>query len=271
MTTSDLAVPDKQWNEIIEDIINQLKEEDSPEKVIWATEYLLTGHSITETAKKVKVAPATVRRWLVEYPAMAAVLAEGRDALMRWRLARLERQFLLAVNKSEEILDLDLSGFTDNARVDPKILTVVAAQARYIIGLFAGQKLDVTVKHELGDATLKATQDALDYISQRLKEQSGDELEPIEAVYRVIDARADSNAPILNSKGEPFFGALEVLNKNHSGLLCHICGERHVRLSLHIINAHRISINDYEATFMLEIGEIGKAEKEYGNDDTTQI
>ena len=193
---------DDTWRSICDRIVDELHEEDLPDQVIQATELILAGYPMYQVARQCHVSTSTVRRWLTTYPTMAAAVANGHALLSKWRMGKLEQQFLSAIEKSQEVLSLSLSGENPNAddeRVDPKVLTVVAAQARYIIGLFAGQKIDVTVTHEAGDSLFKAKKDALDYIVEQLQQQRDDsDIEPIEAVFRVIDPKMDNDGPMLD-------------------------------------------------------------------------
>jgi hypothetical protein len=257
-----------EWHQIVEQILSELSDEDQqlPEKVIQATEMLLAGYPTYKVAKALKVETATVRRWLSAYPTMAMTVAKGKKLLSTWRMARLEQQFLSAIERSQEVLDVSLGGFVTDKDgqlmpVNPKILTVVAAQARYIIGLFAGQQSNVTVKHELGETVMKARKDALDYLAQQLIEQRvGAAEEPIEAVVRVIDPKIDNNGPVLDEHGNPPFGKMGKLDKNEDGMLCHICGDRLKNLSRHLLDRHNTTTEEYEITYMLEEGAVRKHE-----------
>ena len=252
-----------EWTAIINKLLDELQGEELPEKVVEATELLLSGHPIYKVAKKLKVSTETVRRWLSTYPTMTSVLADGRRLLSQWRMNRLEQQFLSAVERSQEVLDVSLDGKLDEDKnVDPKILTVVAAQARYIIGLFAGQRVDVAVKHELGDTVMKAHQDAIRYLADRLAAQlAAAPLEPIETTYRIIDAKLDTSGPLLDETGNPPFGVMGELDQNERGTLCHICGKRFKSFLKHVINVHNTTTQEYELTYMLTDGSIHKVEQ----------
>lgn len=256
-------VTDKRWQEIVDTIVDELTEEDLPDNVVRATELLLAGYPTYKAAKKVGVKPATVRRWLTKYPVMTAVVEQGRKLLSEWRLTQLEQQFLTAIERNQEILELDLTGavYSDKlpVKIDPKILTVVAAQTRYMIGLYAGQKVDVTVTHEAGETVLKAREDGWNYIADQLRLQdTGDE--PIEAVYKVIDSKMDSNSPVLDEKGNSNFGELGFLDRNVDGSLCHVCGSRYKSLNRHL-GRHNMSTTEYETLYILEEGMVRKMDK----------
>jgi hypothetical protein len=253
---------DADWSEIVTKLVNELNENDLPDKVVQATEMLLAGYPTHKVAKKLGTTTETVRRWISTYPTMAAVVVQGKDLLSKWRMAKLEQQFLSAVERSQEILELPLNGVDkDDNRVDPKILTVVAAQARYVIGLFAGQKVDVEVRHELGQTVLKARQDALDYLAERLLEQQANaQGEPIETTFRVIDAKLDANGPLLDEEGDPPFGAMGKLDTNEDGVQCHVCGKRLKYLGSHILSVHGMGTQEYENLYMLEPGAVKKSE-----------
>jgi predicted transcriptional regulator len=269
---------DETWQTIIDRLTTNLDKEDLPDDVVRVTELLLSGYPVSQSAKKAGVSTATVRRWLSMYPTMAVVLSDGRRLLSKWRMAKLEQQFLQAIEKSDEILNLKLDGSNPKdgePSADPKILTVVAAQSRYIIGLFSGQRIDVQVTHELGETTLKARKDALDYLAEQLKTQRDESyLEPIEAVYRVEDAKFDNSGPMLTETGEPYHGEFGKISQDADGAdICHICGGHYKSLAKHVLTLHGINTTDYETLFMLEEGSLKKSETrplEKEDDDTTK-
>jgi len=246
------------WAEVIDAIVESLDESDAPDDVIKVAELLLAGYSTTEVAKKLNLTKATVRAWITKYPIIAKTIADNKKFLTKWRLAQLEKLFLSAIERSREILDVGLDGFTpDGRRVDPKVLTVVAAQARYFIGIFAAQQQNLTVTHELGETVMKAQENALDYLAQKLNAQAKNaDQEPIEAVYRIIDPKMDATGPVLDENGEPFFGEFGKVDTNEEGTLCSICGKRVINMHTHLSSVHNITPATYEAIFMLEHGVI---------------
>lgn len=268
MTENDKAlVPakhDDNWQAITDELVAQLTGEDLPDKVVKATEMLLAGYPTYKVAKKLYVSSQTIRRWMTTYPLMSAVIAKGRAALSQWRMQKLEQQFLSAVERSEEILNLPLDGVIsdlgeDGAKVDPKVLTVVAAQSRYIIGLFAGQKIDIDVHHDYSDAIVKAKTDALQYITDRLLEQQAKAIdEPIETTFRVIDNKSNDSGPMLDDEGNPPFGEFGIMDTDEDGTLCHICGRRYKSLQKHVLTAHNMSTSEYEELYMIEPGTLYK-------------
>lgn len=262
---SSLMVPlsgNESWREIVEKILDELADGDLPDDVIEATELILAGYPTYKIAEKLGVKSQTVRSWMSKYPTMAAAIAQGKKSLSLWRMSKLEQQFLTAIDRSREILEVPLHGEVAGCKVDSKVLTVVAAQARYIIGLFAGQKTDITVTHELGDTVLKAKDDALDYIAKRLAEQQHEAAngEPIEIEYKVIDERVDDSGPLLDEDGNPPFGEIGKVDVDEDGILCHICGRRYKSLAKHITTKHNTPINEYETLYMLAPGSIRDAE-----------
>lgn len=252
ITPSDID-SDNEWREIVNQIIETLDTNDLPDDVIQATEYMIAGWPTYKIAKKLNTSKHTIRYWLSKYPAMAAAVQQGRELMSRWRLARLEQQFLLAVNRSEEILELKLN----DKSVNPKILGLIAQHARFVIGLFAGKKIDINVKVEEERPQLKAKEDALQYLAEQLQKQR-DSDEPIEATYRVVDPKVNEG-PLLDENGEPNFGELGELDVNDDGVMCHICGKRFSYLSIHIRKKHHISNEIYEVTFMLERGAVDES------------
>jgi len=256
---------DLEWADIVNQLVDSLNEDEVlPEKVVQATELLLVGHPVSEVARQVGSTTQTVRKWISRYPVMAATLANGRALLSKWRLTKLEQQFLKAVERSNEVLNLSLTGSVEEhgaqLHADPKILTVVAAQSRYIIGLFAGQKSDIQVTHEMGSSVLKAQENALDYIAERLRDQQdGAVIDAIETTYRVVDEKQESG-PLLESDGQPIHGQLGVLDIDAVGIQCHVCGNRFKALHNHLSGKHNLSTGDYELIYMLEKGAVRAAQ-----------
>ncbi len=246
---------DAEWHDIVNHIVLQLDDNDLPQDVVQAVEYHLAGFPTHEIAKKLGTTAAQVRRWFTKYPAVAKIIADNRNNLARWRLAKLDQQYLLAIKKSREILEASLTG----SPIDQKLAATVAQHARFIINLLIGQKLDIRVTHEVGQATLKATQNAMDYLAERLEEQrKNSDVEPIEGVYRVIDSKFEEG-PLLDEEGNPKFGELGKLDQNDEGYLCHICGKRIKYLASHIDHMHNLDDETYELTFMLEPGSLKDA------------
>jgi len=248
-----------EWQTIVDTIVNDLSEEDYPDDVIKAAEYLICGWPTHKIAQRLSKKKTTIRGWLTRYPKMAVAVNYGQRELQRWRMAQLEKQFLSALETSQNILD----AANENAEpVNPKLLAIQAQQARFIISLFAGQKVDLKVKSPSDERpSLKAQQDALDYIADKIT----DRLNTIEAVpetttYRVIDASTGVKGPMLNENGDPFHGKLGEIDQNEKGTLCHICGARVGKLYLHVTSGHKIKDREYEIIFMLDRGTL----KEYG-------
>jgi hypothetical protein len=244
------------WRTIITDLSAQIAEDDLPDKVSKFTEHLISGYSVNDAARRVRISQQTAQSWLAKYPKIAELASKGRELLSSWRMTRLEQQFLQAIDRSEEILAVNLDGTDKNGnKVDPKVLTVVAAQARYMIGLFASQQRDITVTHQMGDTVLKAREDALEYLASQLKDHvDGSIAEPVEVAYTVISPRVDNHGPLLREDGEPNFGQFGELDIAESGTLCHVCGRRTRNLVAHAKQAHTMSRRDYETLYMLEDG-----------------
>jgi len=252
------AQDDAEWNKEIERLVEQLSQEDAnlPERVIQATEYLLAGWPSYKIARELNIKSSQIKEWLKQYPVMARIVAESRKWLIKWRMSRLEQQFLTAIERSEEILEIGLDGNdTDDNPVNAKVVGVVAQHVRYIIGLYAGQQMDINVNFGIQEETLKATKDALDYIAVRMAQERGGD-EAIEATYRVVDESPTSNRPVLDPGGNPHFGEMGVLDTTNLGVLCHICGVREGDLAKHIHMQHKLSDEEYEVTFLLPYGSI---------------
>lgn len=255
--TNELAVfdptQDKQWSQIVEKIIHDIdaKDENIPEKVIKAVECLLTGFSLTDTAKYLEVHPRTIKRWITRYPIIPKVLADHQTSLAKWRMAQLERQLLKALECSEKLLSIDPAKAEN---INTKVLAAQAMHSRFIINLFTGQKIDVHVTHDIADdLKLKASQGAMEYIASRTAElikQTGDE-EIIDGTFRI-----ESHEPLQTETGEPNFGKMGVLDVDTNGTLCHICGKRFKYLRTHVQFIHDLNPSDYEIIYMLEPGSL---------------
>ncbi len=252
---------DPEWNQIVEQIVSELGNE-LPERVVQATELLLAGWPVYKIAKRLGVETKTVRTWLQSYPSMAMAVSNGRKLLFKWRMSRLEQQFVQAMDKSEEILDIDL----DDRAVNAKVVQVVAQQARYIIGLFVGQKMDVNVNvNQATDSTLKAKEDALDYLAQELAalRQADPVVEgsyTIEEVEPKSAREHSSRPPLLSEDGLAPFGDMGLLEATSEGTRCHACGKAFKSLGIHISLAHKLNAREYENLYMLVPGSVAQAD-----------
>lgn len=247
MTDEIVKVPDQndpEWSEIVDKIIEEMGEE-LPDKVIEATELLLSGYSTYQAAKKVGTSAKTIRQWLEKYPSMAMAVRNGRQLLSKWRMSKLEQQFVLAAAKSQEILDLSLRDQDVNAR----LVGVVGQHARFVMSLFMGQKLDVEIK-VTETPQVKARNDALDYLAQQVAAMGGRPENVIEGSYIVVTPDKSTGMPLLDERGNPYYGKLGELDRNEEGVLCHICGHRSLHPVQHIVS-HKISVVDYSLVFMI--------------------
>lgn len=257
ITEIDKLSPDAEWADIVNQIVDTLRDGDHPDDVVLAAEYMIAGWPTYKISKKLDVSKLTIRRWLTKYPSMAAAVSYGRKMMSAWRMARLEQQFLSATERSQEILDLDL----DAEGVNVKLVGLLAQHSRFIISLFAGQKVDIDINVNHNNPVLKAREDALDYIAKAVadnRENADDE--PIEAIFTVVDHKEESG-PVIDEEGEPFHGEMGVLDIDEEGVLCHICGERFRYLSLHIRKKHNLSNDAYEITFMLDRNTVSDSAK----------
>lgn len=248
---------DKDWNEIVDNIVDGLSD-DLPDKVIQATEYLLAGWPTYKVAKELRTSTSVIKGWLEKYPSMAVAVANGRKLLQKWRMSKLEQQFALALNKSEEILNIDLK----STEYSSKLVAAIGLQSRYVIGLFAGQQVDVNVNMSDNSPLLKAKADALDYLAGRMSQLSNNTSEVIEATYQIVGDPKELNVPMLDPEGNPPFGELGILDTNEDGSICHMCGKRFKNLNTHVSMSHKITIQDYEMTYMLLIGSVKQAGKQ---------
>lgn len=245
----DGPIQDVEWASIVDSIVEDLLDMDIPEKVIRATELMVCGWPIHKIAKELRVKPSEVKGWLSKYPKMAMAVANGRKLLSAWRMNSMEQQFAMAVEKSSEILSLDLQDSEANA----KLVSAVGLHARYILGLFVGKEIDINVRLRGEDQTLKAKEDALDYLASGIAARQNEDA-PIEAVFTIVDESKSSETPLLDHNGNPAFGEIGTMDVNDQGMLCHICGERTWHAVLHINQTHKMKLKDYEAVFMLSRG-----------------
>ena len=237
------AKNDPEWNEIVEKLVEELGDE-LPDKVIEATELLISGYSTYQAAKHLGTNVKAIRAWLEKYPAMALAVRNGRALLQKWRLSKLEQQFILAADKSKEILETDLT----SKDINPRLAGVVAQHARFVMSMFMGQKVDIEISVK-ETPQMKARNDALDYIAQQMKQIGADHV--VEGSYTIVEPEKQTGAPLLKENGDPHFGKLGEIDLNDQGVLCHICGQRAFYPAKHIA-AHKISLIDYCTVFMLK-------------------
>ena len=238
------AKNDPEWLEIVEKLVEEMGDE-LPDKVIEATELLLCGWTTYQAARKVGTSAKTIKSWLEKYPSMALAVSNGRQFLTKWRMSKLEQQFILAAGKSKEILELDLR----DREVQSRLVGVVGQHARFILSMFMGQKVDIEVTVN-ETPQMKARNDALDYIASQMSALGTKPANVIDASYTVVDPAKEKLPQLLNAKGDPFYGKLGELDINEAGMLCHICGQR-TRSVLPHLASHRISTNDYGLVFMI--------------------
>jgi len=254
----------EEWHSIVDRVIDELDGEEYPDDVLKAAEYLICGWPTYKVAERIGRRKDTIRGWLSRYPKMAVAVNFGQRELHRWRMARLEQQFISAVEASQDILDLGTPHRTveNMDGVDPKILALKGQQARFIISLFAGQKVDLKIRSPSDEQPqLKAQKDALDYLATRIAgELDNTIIARPETTYRVIDVNTDTHGPLLDTHGNPFYGTLGEFDQNEGGTLCHICGERQKKLYIHVTKGHKMKGREYEMVFMLDRGTL----KEYG-------
>ena len=254
-----------EWQTIIDQIVNEL-DDDIPDKVIRAAEYLICGWPTHKIAERLNTKKETIRGWLTRYPKMAVAVNYGQRELYRWRMAQLEQEFLTALDVSQRILDLGSGMKTTEdleklESLDPKILAIQAQQARFVISLFAGQKMDLRIKSPSDDRpALKAQKDALDYLAKEIADNINTVEARPETTYRVIDITSGVLGPLLDDKGDPFHGILGEFDQNDEGTICHVCGERANKLYMHVTKGHKMKAREYEIVFMLDKDSL----KQYG-------
>lgn len=252
------AINDIEWREIVNELVDQLSDGDVPEKVVRATELMLSGVPNYQVAKMLNVDKATVKSWMVKYPMVAGIVQQGRSLLSKWRMARLEQQFMTAVDKSREILEMNVLESDDaEQKVNAKLVAIQAQQSRFIIEQFTKQIADTSVQSDSERVTLSASAGAMAYIANELAKHR-EANDPVETTFRVLDPATENNQPVLDEQGNPIYGEMGVLDRNADGTLCHICGKRYQKLVLHLSTVHTTPDDVYELTFMLEEGTVKK-------------
>jgi len=251
-----------EWREIIDTIVEKIDTDELPEKVIRMAEMMMSNYPMYKISKKLEVQTRTLKSWLKKYPALTLLIKNGRDLLIRWRLARIEQQFMHAADISEKVLTsetrvlMDSDGnpyLNDDGQViyhepDAKLLAVQAQQARYIIDLFFKHKDVIIIKtDDASDLILKANKGALEYVAKRVNEEN-----IIDVDIRTIR----TSAPLVDQDGKPFHGEIGKLDISKKGALCHICGKRYAKLALHVQTVHNLKADIYETEFELEEGSI---------------
>lgn len=268
-------IDDITWQSVIDSLTTNLtKNPDIDEKIVMAAEMILSGFPLYKIAKQLNVSTDTVKGWLLNYPEITYAIGQARRDLTKWRLEQLEQQFLLAVNKSYEILTTDSYIYEDDdgvlvtATPNTKLLAVQAQHARYILNLFADRSnFNINIQVTETAPTLKAKQDALDYITGQLKKQ---EEEPIEATVRVI-SNDTRQGPLLDEDGNSLFGKLgELDHDKNEGTLCHVCGNRFNRLDIHIRVKENMSNEMYETIYMLPPGSLTEIIKQGEEEESDQ-
>lgn len=261
MTKKELATTDPmtEWRDIVNQLVDNI-EDDLPDNVIKATELMLSGMPNHTIARQLGVTTNTIKEWIKKYPTISIVVGQGKKMLTKWRLSRLEQQYLSAIEKSQEILNVDF--YVDpndnmSRKIDSKAMTVVAQQARFIIEQFTKTSAELSLKSDGESITMNASGDALDYIAKELAKHREYE-EPIETTFRVVDEKI--NKPVLDSDGNPMYGEMGILDQNDEGILCHICGKRYKNLVNHTSGVHSMPDDVYELTFMLEEGALKNAD-----------
>jgi len=233
MSWSDIA--DLIWDTVTEDE----KAEALPIQVIKAVELSLSGLPRYKVARELNVSSRTIKNWIEKYPEVRAALTIGTQLLSRWRLAKIEQQFLDAVEKSKEVLTLDP---TDTEGLNIKLLGVQAQHARYIMDKMLSpqvQNLILNINAKEDDTGVyRATKEALDYIRSQAVEGEFTEVADV----------------------EPEFGSFGVITTKGNEAQCHICGVYQKDLNAHIEEEHELDQSEYEVLFRLPHGTLSKWE-----------
>ena len=268
MTSDIIVYPDiidnDKWQSVIDSMTLTLTEGDNPDKIVSTAELLVSGWPLYKIGKELGVSTKTVRGWLQKYPKMTQAVAIAKSEISKWRMEQMERQFISAVEKSAEILAIDATydpapDAIPERVVNAKLLGIQAQHSRWILGLFFDNKLDININIRDESPTLRATRDALDYITEGINSQ---EDEPIEGTIRVID-ETNPGGPLVDENGDPYYGTLGRLDTNKDGIMCHICGKYFMRPDIHIRAKEGLSSDMYETVFMLSPGDLKVAVDEF--------
>ena len=140
--SNDLMIPDEiSWEDLYDEVAEQVDLEKIPEGALHAIPYLMAGIPKAEVARHVGVSRNTLRQWLQQYPSMQIIVAKGKELAQQYRLSMLEAQFIKALKVSEEILDMPMRGIMDDDEtgINSKIATAKGQHARFIIDKFISQ------------------------------------------------------------------------------------------------------------------------------------
>lgn len=245
--SKELIVPDididelamMSWRDVADLLWEQVDsgEEALPEQVMEAIELILSGEPRYKVAKKLGVSSRTIKNWLEKYPIARRVLSTGYQFISRWRMAKIESQFLDAVETSQKVLRAD----QNDEELNVKLLGIQAQHARFIIDkmLNPNTQLIFNINTKEDDGVYKAKKDALDYLAS-----STVEAEFVERRDEIKDA--------------PPFGHYGVITTEGTDAMCHICGKFSATLKRHIEEAHGIEAADYEIDFKLPYGTLEK-------------
>ena len=278
MTNNNLSVVDEgSWLELMESLANEVDNNVADrEKIVEAAELLLLNYPLREVASILSVTQGTVKRWIRETPSLARVIAEKKVLVSRWRLEQLDRQMLLALKKSAEILSLDAqekieydedgNELPSEKRTNVKLLGIQAQQSRYVIDTFMKNHPEVDVEQRGKAVTLSMDGEAMGTLVNILSDV-GKKHGPTEIVYEV-SSNTQNAQPLLDENGNPLFGEFMQLDMHSDGITCHICGKHFKHLITHVRTRHAVMEEDYCSIFMVDIDSIRKAEKSY---DETEI
>lgn len=229
------------WQDIADLIWEQIDRDEDlqfPDEVMQAVELLLSGEPRYKVAKKLGVSSRTVKNWLEKYTVARSALLMGQKLLSRWRMAKLEQQFLDAIEVSREVLTAD----PGEEQTNVKLLGVQAQHARWLIEKMLDPKIQSVVFNintKEDDGIYKARKEALDYLATKIE---------------TIDAEFSSV-----SDG-PEHGHYGVISRKGDQAQCHICGTYVDNLLAHVEKEHNITSEEYEVDFKLQYGSLRKWE-----------
>lgn len=245
--TTPEALAALSWTEIVELLVESLTSEDvdTPDKVVRAAELMLSGYPRYKVAKELKVTPKTVKRWTEDYPIMMQIVKSGRTLLSMWRMARIEQQFISALEVSEEVLNASAEEVEDKegnvTKTNAKVMGIKAQHARYILDLFMKNQHVINFNVDLTpetNASLLATESGLAYLAQAMKRTDEDVLE----------------GQFTEAKEEIIYGTVGELSLEDGKTQCHTCGGFYQGLARHVQTKHNITPEIYEVQYDLEMG-----------------
>lgn len=263
---------EERWLSLIEELSSSVQGEEEfyQDKIIEAAEMFVLGFSIKDVADELQLTKNTIKTWLKKYPVLSHIIQEKVQLVRQWRIQELDRQFLKALRKSDEILSLnpvteleygeDGKVIPPSERVNVKLIGVQAQHARYIIDMYTKNHGGVEVSERGEGIRLSVSEDGLKHLSQMLSKKVEDS--GVEVVH-VVDDVERRDEPYFDRLGNPIHGKFRELVIAEDGIVCHICGNHYKHFQTHLRLKHDIDAETYCDVFMLTVEDIKNAEKSF--------